>query len=286
MKNLILRSITGVLFVALLVGCIIWHPYSQLALFTIITAMTVFEFASIINKQLNLQINRFTTTASAAYLFIAVWVFNTNLMGAEVFIPYLMSILYILVSELYIDRESNLSNWAYALMAQLYIALPFASFNTLCFINTPAGVSYYFWYALSVFIFLWSSDSGAYIFGCWLGKHRLFPRISPKKSWEGSIGGGITALAASQVIATFVPFSESLDPMLSRILWAGLAIVVVVMGTWGDLVESLIKRKIGVKDSGNILPGHGGMLDRFDSSLLAIPAAVIYVYSIMLYIIH
>jgi phosphatidate cytidylyltransferase len=133
---------------------------------------------------------------------------------------------------------------------------------------------------------LWSSDSGAYLFGSWLGKHRLFPRISPKKSWEGSIGGGLTALAASQIVATFVPFAESLTPMLSRLLWAGLALLTVLVGTWGDLVESLFKRKLGIKDSGNILPGHGGMLDRFDSSLLAIPAAVIYIYTVMLNIIH
>jgi phosphatidate cytidylyltransferase len=152
----------------------------------------------------------------------------------------------------------------------------------LCFINTPSGVTYYYWYALSLFIFLWASDTGAYLFGTWLGKHRLFPRISPKKSWEGSIGGGITAIVASQVIAYFIPFADSITPMMSHILWAGLAILVVIMGTWGDLVESLFKRKVGIKDSGSILPGHGGMLDRFDSSLLAIPAAVVYIYTIML----
>jgi phosphatidate cytidylyltransferase len=133
-----------------------------------------------------------------------------------------------------------------------------------------------------LFIFLWASDTGAYLFGTWFGKHRLFPRISPKKSWEGSIGGGITAIVASQAIAYFIPFADSITPMMSHILWAGLAILVVIMGTWGDLVESLFKRKVGIKDSGSILPGHGGMLDRFDSSLLAIPAAVVYIYTIML----
>jgi phosphatidate cytidylyltransferase len=171
-------------------------------------------------------------------------------------------------------------------MAQLYIALPFASLNTLCFISTPAGVTYYYWYALSLFIFLWASDTGAYLFGSWLGKHHLFPRISPKKSWEGSIGGGITAIVASQIIASFIPFAETLSDTTSRLLWAGLAVLTVIVGTWGDLVESVLKRRLGIKDSGNILPGHGGMLDRFDSSLLAIPAAVVYVYTIMLNIIH
>lgn len=191
-----------------------------------------------------------------------------------------------LVSELYIDRENNILNWAFSFMSQLYIAMPFAAFNVLCFINTPAGVTYYYWYALSVFFFIWSSDTGAYLVGCMIGKHRLFPRISPKKSWEGSIGGGVLAIIVSQILASFVPFAENIDSTMSRILWAGMAIVIVFFGTWGDLVESLIKRKIGIKDSGNILPGHGGMLDRFDSSLLAIPAAVIYIYTVMLNIIH
>lgn len=285
-NNFVLRTITGALFVALLVGGIIWNPYSLLILFTIITAMTVWEFTTNVNRNMDLQVNRFITSVAAAYLFVAVWTFNTNIMGSEVFIPYLISIIYLLVSELYFDRKNSILNWALSLMAQLYIALPLASFNTLCFISTPAGVSYYFWYGLSVFIFLWASDTGAYLFGSWLGKHRLFPRISPKKSWEGSVGGGLTAIAASQVIATFIPFAETVTPALSHILWAGLAVTVVIFGTWGDLVESLLKRKLGIKDSGNILPGHGGMLDRFDSSLLAIPAAVIYVYTIMLNIIH
>ena len=104
-----------------------------------------------------------------------------------------------------------------------------------------------------------------------MGKHRLFERISPKKSWEGSVGGAIFAIAASCVLAQYFPF-------LSMVEWIGLAVTVVIFGTWGDLSESLLKRHLGIKDSGNILPGHGGMLDRFDSALLAIPAAVIYLH--------
>ncbi len=286
MKNLIIRTITGALFVILLVGGIVFHPYSMLILFTLISAMTVWEFTTIVNRNMHLHVNRFITSVAGAYLFVAVWAFNTNIMGAEVFIPYLISLIYLLVTELYFDRPDNILNWAMAFMAQLYIALPFASLNTLCFIATSAGVSYYFWYALSLFIFLWANDTGAYLFGSWLGKHRLFPRISPKKSWEGSIGGGFTALAASQIIASFVPFAETMPPLTNHVLWAGLALITVIFGSWGDLVESLLKRRLGIKDSGNILPGHGGMLDRFDSALLAIPAAVIYVYTIMLNIIH
>ena len=109
-----------------------------------------------------------------------------------------------------------------------------------------------------------------------IGKHRLFERISPKKSWEGSIGGGIFSIASSFAFAHFFPFMPVWQ-------WAGLAVTVVIFGTWGDLTESLMKRQLGIKDSGNILPGHGGMLDRFDSALMAIPAAVVYLYILTIF---
>ena len=112
--------------------------------------------------------------------------------------------------------------------------------------------------------------------GSLIGKHRLFERVSPKKSWEGSIGGGVVAIASSFVFAHFWPIMPVWQ-------WVGLSAVVVVFGTWGDLTESLLKRQLGVKDSGNILPGHGGLLDRFDSALMAIPAAVIYLYTVSLF---
>ena len=291
MKNLIIRAASGILFVALLVGCIVSHPYAYALLFAIITGLTTWEFCSIVNKNADLQVNRFIATASAVYFFCATLAYNVNLMGSDVFIPYLISIMYLLISELYFDREKNIYNWAFALMSQLYIALPFSLLHTLSFIAVPneAGynlpqIVYYYWYPLSLFIFLWASDTGAYCFGSLFGKHRLFPRVSPKKSWEGSIGGAIVAIAASQIIATYIPFTEQMTEQLSRLAWGGLALVIVIFGTWGDLVESLLKRRLGIKDSGNIIPGHGGMLDRFDSSLMAIPAAVVFLYTIIRFI--
>lgn len=287
MKNLIIRAASGILFVALLGGCIVSHPYAYTLLFAIITGLTTWEFCSIVNKNADLQVNRFIATASAVYLFCAMLAYNVNMMGAEAFIPYLISIMYLLISELYFDREKNIYNWAFALMSQLYVALPFSLLHTLSFIAIPNNmgympqIAYYYWYPLSLFIFLWSSDTGAYCFGSLFGKHRLFPRISPKKSWEGSIGGAVVAIVASQIIATFIPYTEQLTQLSSRLAWGGLAAIIVIFGTWGDLVESLLKRKLGIKDSGNIIPGHGGMLDRFDSSLMAIPAAVVYTYTIL-----
>jgi len=144
---------------------------------------------------------------------------------------------------------------------------------------------------LSVFVFLWVNDTGAYCVGSLLGRHKLFPRVSPGKSWEGSIGGAVFVLAVAYLVGwldnTEIADADHASPvfmgMLSIPEWMGLGLVVVVFGTWGDLVESLFKRTLGIKDSGSILPGHGGMLDRFDSSLLAIPAAVIYLYTLSLF---
>ena len=183
-----------------------------------------------------------------------------------------------MISELYLKKENPINSWAYAMFSQLYVGLPFALLNVLAFhSNGWDSVSQYqFILPLSIFIFNWVNDSGAYCTGVLFGKHPLFKRVSPKKSWEGSIGGATLCIAASFALAHFFP-------IMSTAAWVGMSLVVVVFGTWGDLTESLMKRHLGIKDSGNILPGHGGMLDRFDSAIMAIPAAVVYLYFINLF---
>ncbi len=287
-SNLLIRTLTGIVFVLVLVGCILYGPQTFVALFAVVSAMSVWEFCTILNRHANTRINRFMTTVAAVYLFFAVFAFNLNVTDSNIFIPYLLLLIYLMVSELYKAHQLDIQNVAFTMMAQLYVALPFALLNVLSFVFAHANdqgiypstpVAYIWIYVLSIFIFLWSSDTGAYCVGSMFGRHRLFPRLSPKKSWEGSIGGAVLALIASQVIASF-EFGEVfviVNPWLNRLAWAGLALVVVVFGTWGDLFESMLKRRLGIKDSGNILPGHGGMLDRFDSALMAIPAAVIYI---------
>lgn len=288
-SNLVVRTLTGIVFVTVLVGSMLWSPLTFMALISVITGMTTWEFCTILNKNLGLQINRLITTAAAVIFFLSVIGFYVGLTGVGMFVPLFLSIIYLLVSELYLSNENPLQNWAFSLMALLYIALPFALLGLLSVeirmvegMGVPFAAIYSPTLPLSIFIFLWTSDSGAYLFGSWLGKHRLFPSISPKKSWEGSIGGAVVAILASQIIAIWAGDFHPANALVNRLGWAGLAIVVVVFGTWGDLVESLLKRKLGIKDSGHILPGHGGMLDRFDSSLLAIPAASIYIYTFSL----
>lgn len=278
MKNFIIRALTGAAFVAITIGAILWNYASFTMLFAIVTAMTVWEFCEIMNHREDVKVNTMICSASAVYLFIAMSGFCSNLTPSVVFIPYLLSIIYLLVSELYLKSEHAINNWAYTMMSQMYVALPFATLNVLAFQQDGShamGVSYNGLLVLSIFIFLWASDTGAYCIGSLIGKHKLFPRISPKKSWEGSVGGAVVAIAASQALAAF-------DTSLNHWEWLGLSVVVILFGTWGDLVESLMKRQLQIKDSGTILPGHGGMLDRFDSALLAIPASVVYLYTLTL----
>lgn len=283
MNNFIVRTITGVLFVAVLV-CSFLRPQAMVMLFALITGLTIWEFTGLVNEREKVTVNRLISTVAGVYFFLAVAGFSSDLTPSAVFIPYLVSIIYLMVAELYLKQEDPIHDWAYTMMAQLYIALPFSLLNTLAFHLTPQGyVTYDAILPLSVFVFLWINDSGAYICGSLLGKHKLFPRISPGKSWEGSIGGGILVILVA-VLVWYLTDQYQLNQLgLTPIEWAGLGLVVVVFGTWGDLVESLFKRTLGIKDSGNILPGHGGMLDRFDSSLLAIPAAVVYLYTILLF---
>lgn len=278
MKNLLIRTLTGIFFVAILIAALLAKGTLSFAIvFAIIAGCIVHEFCSIINLREDVKVNSFICSVSGAYLFGAMFAFCSNATGAGIFIPYLLSILYLMICELYSSHQHSLNNWAYTMLSQMYVALPFSTLNVLAFSSdTVSGaISYTPFLPLAVFIFLWSSDSGAYCFGTLFGKRRLFPSVSPKKSWEGSIGGTLVAIAASQLLAAYLP-------ELTRWEWLGFALTVVVFGTWGDLVESLMKRQLGIKDSGRILPGHGGFLDRFDSSLFAIPASVIYMYTLQL----
>ena len=283
LKNLIVRAVTGVFFVTAMVLSIL-HPHALIALFALITGLSIWEYTGLVNNIKGVKVNRFISTIIGVYFFLAVAGLRlTPVEGFVVFVPYILSILYLLISELYLKNENPINSWAYTMLGQMYIAMPFSMINVLAFQQGEMGqVTFDSLLPLSIFIFLWTNDTGAYLCGSFFGKHKLFPRISPKKSWEGSIGGGLLVLIVAGVIGYFT--NTDTDPhMLSIPAWIGLGLVVVVFGTWGDLVESLFKRTLGIKDSGNILPGHGGMLDRFDSSLMAIPAAVVYLYTLTLF---
>lgn len=271
MKNLIIRALTGIIFVVVLVSAICIHPIFFLILFCIITGLTLWEFGGLVKHYENANLQRAVNVLGGVYLFIATFVYTNGLTDGKIFLPYLLFIMLTMIAELYYKAPNPINNWAFTLFAQVYCA---GSFSMLNFIGaepgTPGVMSYTPLFIMAIFIFVWLDDTGAYLVGSLIGKRKLFERISPKKSWEGFFGGLILSLASSQAFAWFAP-------EINRMNWLGLAATVVLFGTWGDLIESLLKRTLGVKDSGNVLPGHGGMLDRFDSVMLAVPASYIYI---------
>ena len=281
MNNFIARTITGILFVATIVVCFL-NPTAMIFLFALVTGLTVWEFTGLVNDRPGVAVNRFISTVAGVYFFLAMAGTCSGFTSSTVFIPYLITIIYLLVAELYAKQEDPIHDWAYTMMSQMYVVLPFSLLNMLAFRAAPEGIMYVYTLPLSVFVFLWVNDTGAYCCGSLFGKHKLFPRISPGKSWEGSIGGGVFVIAAAALVWYLTDTYDMNPTGMGMWEWMGLGLTVVVFGTWGDLVESLFKRTLGIKDSGNILPGHGGMLDRFDSSLLAIPAAVVYLFTITL----
>ena len=271
MKNLIIRALTGIIFVVVLISAIYIHPIFFLILFCSITGLTLWEFGGLVKHYENANLQRTVNVLGGVYLFIATFVYANGLTDGKIFLPYLLFIMLTMIAELYYKAPNPINNWAFTLFAQVYCA---GSFSILNFIGaepgTPGVMSYTPLFIMAIFIFVWLDDTGAYLVGSLIGKHKLFERISPKKSWEGFFGGLILSLASSQAFAWFAP-------EINRMNWLGLAATVVLFGTWGDLIESLLKRTLGVKDSGNVLPGHGGMLDRFDSVMLAVPASYIYI---------
>ena len=225
-NNFIQRAITGIIFVGVLIGCILGGPISFTLLFALITALTIHEFGNIVSKQPDVEINKPICMLAGVFLFFGFAYLGVMPGQTEILIPYLFLIIYLLVSELYLKKKNPLNNWAYAMMSQIYIALSFAMLNVLAYhsIGNEGELSHYqVQYnpilPLSIFIFTWINDTGAYCTGMLFGKHRLFERISPKKSWEGSIGGGVFSIIGAIVMAHFFPF-------MPISIWIGLALTV------------------------------------------------------------
>ena len=218
MKNFIVRTITGIIFVAAIVASFL-RPEAMVLLFSIITGLTIWEFTGLVNERENVNANRFISTVAGVYFFFAMTYFCSDLYGGAaksvVFIPYLVTIIYLLVAELYLKHADPIQDWAYTMLSQMYIALPFSMLNVLAFTATNNGVvTFNTLLPLSIFVFLWVNDTGAYCVGSLLGRHKLFPRVSPGKSWEGSIGGAVFVLAAAWAVGEYVD-----DTMLNSYEW-------------------------------------------------------------------
>ncbi len=267
MSNLAKRTLTGIVFVILIVGSIVTEPYLFAALFLIITAMGMWEFYSLVERA-GIYPNKFAGTLSGMFLFISNALIAMDMAGRDILMGNFVLVFMIFLLELYRKIPNPFTNIAFTFFGILYVALPF---SLLIFFPNPAflpGVHHHS-LLLGFFFLVWVNETGAYLVGSAIGKHRLFERISPKKSWEGVIGGGLFSLFTALVLSRFYTHIMLTD-------WIIIAGMVVVFGTYGDLFESMFKRSIDAKDSGRLLPGHGGILDRFDGVIMAAPFVFLY----------
>lgn len=266
-KDLFKRALTASLFLVILLSGILINEYLFLGIFVLITGISQLELYKLFEKKEHYTQKKYG-------IFLGIVLFITSFLVAKGIIPssgYYFTIFLILlmfIIQLYSQRETHFTCVAFTLVALIYVAIPLSTINFIAF----AGINenqYTYEYVLAMFVMIWANDSGAYIFGSLFGKTKLFEKVSPKKTWEGTIGGFLTVLVAGYILSLW--FTE-----LNLIQWFIFGAIVSVFGTYGDLVESHLKRRAGVKDSGRIMPGHGGMLDRFDSTYFAAPMIFLY----------
>jgi phosphatidate cytidylyltransferase len=264
MSNFWQRTLFGTIFVSILIGAILYDAITFRVLFLLIAVGALDEFYKIVtteNAKPNKKVGRIIGILT--YILLSTIAFGNLPYKYITLIAVLL--LFIPLAELYRNKEQPIVNISLTWFGIFYTVLPFGLLNFIAIQKTDYNPEI----ILGYFILQWSSDSFAYLFGITMGKRRLFERISPKKSWEGFIGGGLLTLIAGYIIAMYFH-------SLAASEWMIIAFIIVITGTLGDLVESLLKRTYQLKDSGNIIPGHGGILDRFDSLIFAIPFIWLY----------
>jgi phosphatidate cytidylyltransferase len=270
LKGLVKRSITGIVFAAVMLAGIIIHQYVFAIVFTVFLLLTLFEFYKI-SENIGYEPSTKIGLISGFLLFIIFFFAANHVIPQKYIFLSILIPLVTLLPDLFDKRKNGFKNSMITIAGIIYIALPFSLLSFILFPANVAEPEFYPWILIGIFIIIWMYDSMAYVFGSWLGKHKICQRISPKKSWEGLIGGAVFAVITSVVISKF--FLE-----LGMIDWIVISLLIISFGTSGDFFESKLKREAGVKDSGSILPGHGGMLDRFDTVLFAVPVIFVWIY--------
>jgi len=266
MSNFLKRTITGAIFLVVMIGGIIWNFYSLAGLFFLISMLGLDEFYNLLIKSGHEPQRKLGLLCGGTIFLLIAF---SKLVGEQPAL-YLSFVLIscIFFAELYRNKQTPFQNIAYSLIGIIYIVIPFALWvSFLKSYSSSVGV-YNPHFLLGFFFLLWTNDTGAYLVGRSIGKHKLWERISPKKTWEGFFGGLILSIVVGYVISLFYP-------ELHYILWMVMAVIVSCAGSMGDLVESAFKRSIDAKDSGSILPGHGGILDRFDGVFLSTPFVLV-----------
>lgn len=294
-NNLLQRSLSGIVFLLIMIGMLYVGGITFYLLMSIIITIALYEFY-LMGKKLRINIPFLYVLCIGLTIFTLQFFISLKVLDRNwLFIILIPLIFFLFVGELYRYHKKPIHNIAFSLLAIIYIVVPIALLNNLVFIerqdllninnidiqnyegfvsdvlffNPERKIIYSPFIILGFFTIIWMYDSFAYLFGVSFGKHRLFERISPKKSWEGAIGGGLVTIALSF-------FFPNVFHILAWYNWMTLAALIVFSSTMGDLVESLFKRTLDIKDSGYLIPGHGGVLDRFDSVLLSAPVAFVY----------
>ena len=264
-RNFGQRALSALIAMPIVVTAIYWSRWSYFLLFLLVVALAMLEFYRLVGLG-GISPNKFLGIGGGILTYVLVFMYTSGyLPGTCLYILCPMMVL-IYAMELYKHGTTPFTNIAYTLLGIVYVGIPFALLHIISF----AKGAYSHEIVLSILLILWANDTGAYLVGSSIGNHRLFRRISPHKSWEGTLGGAALALVVSCTIANY--FSN-----IGLETWLGIGSIIVVAGTYGDLVESMLKRSLNIKDSGEAIPGHGGFLDRFDSFLLAIPCIVAFI---------
>lgn len=265
LSNLQQRVIAAAVGGVIIVGAIMWNEWAYFGVFFLLCTLTLQEFYKLVGLDGNIPLKTYGTICGL-FIFTLTFLIEKQYLGFKYYFLISPVVAVIFFIKLYKKTEQKpFTNIAFTFLGIIYVAIPFALINLCVFLEGP----YSYEVVLGCLFLLWASDSGAYFAGVNFGRTKLFERVSPKKSWEGLIGGAIAAL----LTAVLLSFSFT-DLVLWQ--WHCIAIIIVIAGTYGDLVESLFKRSMSIKDSGSTIPGHGGFLDRFDGLLLSAPFIVTF----------
>ncbi|MDP4246336.1 MAG: phosphatidate cytidylyltransferase [Bacteroidota bacterium] len=267
MNNLTQRAITGGVLALLIMASVCWSAYSFILLMLAIDLLSLLEFYRLFHDA-GLSPQRTSGLTLSASTLLSCTLAISGLCGPKIMLINIPVAFGIFVFELFRRQKDPFLNLAFTFLGILCITLPLCFFIAIAFFPLASG-NYNFRIPLGYFFILWASDSGAYFMGKAWGAHPLFKRISPKKTWEGSLGGAVCALFVAYLVSRYLVSSDATR-------WLIIALLIIVTGTFGDLIKSQMKRSLNLKDSGTILPGHGGMLDRFDSLLGSAPFVFCY----------
>jgi phosphatidate cytidylyltransferase len=269
---ILVRTFSGLIYILIILGSVLLGPVAFGFSFLAFLVLCKTEYVRIFANA-GISINKFTFILIGTLTYILVVLNFWGYIGRDWLFLLLPLVYLIYIIELFRNKTNPVLNLNFSLGGLIYLTLPFILLNVFFYPDFNFN-EYSIGLLFGFFIVIWTNDTFAYLSGMFFGRHKFFERISPRKTWEGTIGGLLFGVVSGLVLSIFFTQYNALQ-------WAGYAFTIIIFGTFGDLFESMVKRTLGIKDSGNIMPGHGGILDRFDSVLLAAPFAFYYIVIVL-----